>query len=43
MDVGQIHIHTINLVAGVEMALALRTSGYAVVRSYALTIWTRLF
>jgi hypothetical protein len=43
VNVGQIHIHTINLVAGVEMVVALRTSGYAVVRSYALTMWTRLF
>lgn len=43
VNVGQIHIHTINLLAGVGMALALRTAGYPVVRSYALTMWTRLF
>jgi len=43
VNVGQIHIHTINLVAGVEMTLELRTAGYAVVRSYAITMWTRLF
>jgi len=43
VNVGRIHIHTINLVPGVEMAVALRLSGYAVVRSYALTRWTRLF
>lgn len=43
LDVGQIHIHTINLVPGVEMAVALRSAGYVVVRSFALTMWTRLF
>jgi hypothetical protein len=43
LNVGQIHIHTINLLAGAGMASALRTAGYPVVRSYALTMWTRLF
>jgi hypothetical protein len=43
VNVGQIHIHTINLVAGVGMSVALRKAGYAVVRSYALRMWTRLF
>jgi hypothetical protein len=43
LNVGQIHIHTFNLVPGVEMAVALRSAGYVVVRSFALTMWTRLF
>ena len=43
LNVGQIHVHTINPLAGAEMAVALRAAGYTVVRSYALTLWTRLF
>lgn len=43
LDVGQIHIHTANIGAGLRMGLALRAAGYRVVRSYALTMWTRWF
>jgi hypothetical protein len=43
LNVGQIHIHTANLGAGLRMGVALRAAGYRVVRSYALTMWTRWF
>ena len=42
-NVGQIHIHTVNIGAGLKMDVMLRAAGYSVVRSYALTMWTRLF
>lgn len=42
LNMGQIHIHTANIGAGYRMGVALRTAGYPVVRSYALTMWTRL-
>jgi len=42
-NVGQIHIHTVNIGAGLKMDARLRAAGYSVVRSYALTMWTRLF
>jgi hypothetical protein len=42
-NVGQIHIHTANIRAGHRMGIVLRAAGYAVVRSYAVTIWTRFF
>jgi hypothetical protein len=43
LNVGQIHIHTVNIGAGLKMDVVLRAAGYPVVRSYALTMWTRLF
>lgn len=43
LNVGQIHIHTANISAGYRMGVVLRAAGYPVVRSYALTMWTRLF
>ena len=43
LDVGQIHIHTANIGAGLKMDIVLRAAGYPVVRSYALTMWTRWF
>jgi hypothetical protein len=43
LNVGQIHIHTANIGAGYRMGVVLRAAGYPVVRSYALTMWTRLF
>ena len=43
MNVGQIHIHTANIRAGYRMRAALRGAGYAVVRSYAIRMWTRFF
>jgi hypothetical protein len=43
LDVGQIHIHTANIGAGLKMDLVLRAAGYPVVRSYTLTMWTRWF
>jgi len=43
VNVGQIHIHTANIGAGHRMGHALRAAGYRVVRSYALTMWTRWF
>jgi hypothetical protein len=42
LNVGQIHIHTVNIGAGLKMDAVLRAAGYPVVRSYALTMWTRL-
>jgi hypothetical protein len=42
-NVGQIHIHTANLGAGYRMGVMLRAAGYPVVRSYAVTMWTRWF
>jgi hypothetical protein len=35
------HIHTANVGAGHWMRLELAASGYAVVRSYSLGMWTR--
>jgi len=43
VNVGQIHIHTANLRAGYRMRIDLRAAGYAVERSYAITMWTRFF
>ena len=43
VNVGQIHIHTANLRAGYRMRIVLRAAGYAVERSYAITMWTRFF
>lgn len=43
VNVGQIHIHTANLRAGYRMRILLRAAGYAVERSYAITMWTRFF
>jgi hypothetical protein len=43
LNVGQIHIHTANIGAGLKMGVVLRAAGYPVVRSYALRIWTRWF
>jgi hypothetical protein len=43
VNVGQIHIHTANIGAGLKMDAVLRAAGYPVVRSYALTMWTRWF
>lgn len=43
VKVGQIHIHTANLRAGYRMRIVLRAAGYAVERSYAVTMWTRFF
>jgi hypothetical protein len=43
VNVGQIHIHTANIGAGLKMDLVLRAAGYPVVRSYAITMWTRSF
>ena len=43
LDVGQIHIHTANIRAGLMMDALLRAAGYPVVRSYAITMWTRYF
>jgi hypothetical protein len=40
---GQIHIHTTSLSAGHRMGVVLRAPGYPVVRSDALTMWTRPF
>ena len=42
-NVGQIHIHTVNIGAGLKMDARLRAAGYSVVRSYALNMWTRWF
>jgi hypothetical protein len=42
-NMGQIHIHTTNLSAGHRMGVVLRAPGYPVVRSDALTMWTRPF
>ena len=42
-NVGQIHIQTANIGAGYRMGLMLRAAGYPVVRSHALTMWTRWF
>jgi hypothetical protein len=41
LTVGTIHIHTSNTGAGYVMGVELRAAGYAVVRSYALAMWTR--
>jgi hypothetical protein len=43
LNIGQIHIHTANVGAGLKMDALLRAAGYPVVRSYAITIWTRFF
>jgi hypothetical protein len=43
VNVAQIHIHTANIRAGYRMHVVLRAAGYAVVRSYAITMWTRFF
>jgi hypothetical protein len=43
LNVGQIHIHTANIRAGYRMRIVLRAAGYAVVRSYAITMWNRFF
>lgn len=43
LNVGQIHIHTANIGAGLKMDAVLRAAGYPVVRSYMLTMWTRWF
>ncbi|MEP7192241.1 MAG: cyclic-phosphate processing receiver domain-containing protein [Actinomycetota bacterium] len=43
LNVGQIHVHTANIGAGLKMDLVLRAAGYPVVRSYAISIWTRFF
>lgn len=40
LNVGQVHIHTANIGAGHWMRLELVAAGYAVVRSYALGMWT---
>jgi hypothetical protein len=41
LNVAQVHIHTANVSAGHAMGVALRAAGYAVVRSYSLSMWTR--
>jgi hypothetical protein len=42
LNVGQIHIHSSNVREGHWMGVQLRAAGYpVVVRSYALTMWTR--
>jgi hypothetical protein len=41
LNVGTIHIHSSNVGAGHWMGVELRGAGYAVVRSYSLTMWTR--
>jgi hypothetical protein len=43
VNVGKIHIHTANIGAGLKMDVVLRAAGYPVVRSYAITMWTRFF
>jgi hypothetical protein len=41
LNVGQIHVHTARVAAGIRMCDDLREAGYAVVRDFALTMWIR--
>ena len=41
LNVGQIHVHTARVAAGVRMCDDLSEAGYAVVRNFALAMWIR--
>jgi hypothetical protein len=43
LKVGQIHVHSSNVTAGLQMGLDLSEAGYNVTRSYSLAMWTREF